>query len=71
MTADEFKRLHIDPLADLARAQGLYFAVVIVEPDWDVCRIKSRAVRAEAGPDMEGDDMLKDTVHDHLLDLLR
>lgn len=73
MNAEQFKRLHVEPLADLARAQGLYFAVVIVEPKWTRTsgRVKSRAVRIEAGPDMEGDSMLIDAVHDHLLSALR
>lgn len=71
MNADKFKRLHIEPLADLAREHGLYFAVVIVEPDWKRGRIKSRAARVEAGPDIEGSEMLKDVVYDDLLNLLR
>lgn len=73
MTAEQFKRLHLDPLNALAREQGLYFAVVIVEPKWTRTsgRVKSRAVRLEAGPDLEGVDMLKDAIHDHLLDALR
>ena len=69
MTADDFVARHVEPLAELARAEGLYFAVIVVEPEWreedgEIVsgRIAGRAVRCETGPDMEGADMLRDVV---------
>lgn len=71
MTAAEFRREHLEPLANLAREQGLYFACLVIEAgeDEDQTRlwIESTAVRIEAGADREADQMLKDRVLEELV----